>query len=427
MAARPNDAQPNVYKPLEVYIGLRYTRAKRRNHFVSFISVMSTLGVALGIAALVTVLSVMNGFEKTLYSHILGMTSHATVVQPGQPLADWKQVAGLLRKETKIRGVAPFVDAQAMLTHGGNARGVLIRGIVPELEHEVSMVSERIESGSLGSLTAGSFNIVLGHTLAKDLNVQVSDKIGFIAPQTNGRHGANLTPLLKQFTVTGIFKVGMHEYDKGVAYIHMDSAARLFKLGRGVTGLRMNTDDPFRAPLTSREIVSRLPGYFAVIDWTQHHTNFFRALKGQKTMMFLILTLIVAVAAFNIVSTLVMVVADKESDIAILRTLGISPRVVMRIFIVQGTAIGIVGTLLGVVSGIYLAQNVETIVPAIEALLNTKFISPDVYHIDYLPSELRWPDITVIALVAFILCVSATLYPAWRAARTQPSEVLRYR
>ena len=414
-----------MYKPVSLFVGLRYTRAKRRNHFVSFIWVMSTLGVALGVAALITVLSVMNGFENTLYKHILGMSSHATVVQRGQPLTDWEALADRIRPHPNVVGVAPFINAQAMLTHAGNVRGVLMRGIVPEIEDQVSVIAERIEAGSLSSLEPGRLQIVLGYTLAEDLDVAVGDKIGLIAPQL-GTGGATGLPELQRFTVGAIFRIGMHEFDKGVAYIHMQDAAELYAMGEAVTGLRLQTDDPFMAPVTSREIVAGLPGYFAVIDWTQHHTNFFRALKSQKTMMFVILVLIVAVAAFNIVSTLVMVVTDKQADIAVLRTLGLTPRAVMRVFIIQGVLIGIVGTLLGVIVGIYLATNVESIVPAIEKLFDTKFIKPDVYHINYLPSELHWPDVVGISTVAFILCVTATIYPAWRAARTQPAEVLRY-
>jgi lipoprotein-releasing system permease protein len=414
-----------MFRPLEVFIGLRYTRAKRRNHFISFISLTSMLGVALGVTALITVLSVMNGFESQLRERILGMTAHATVIKPGGLLPDWPQVKAALDGREGVLGAAPFLRREAMLTHGGNVSGALIHGVLPDLEPEVSVVGEHMEQGSLDDLQAGSFRIILGAGLAKQLYAQVGDKVTVVAPQANATV-AGVVPRYKRFTVSGIFKIDMHEYDTALALVHMDDAARLFRMEGGVSGVRLRFDDVFAAPEISRKLVAQLPDYYAVVDWTQFHTNFFKALKTEKTVMFVILTLIVAVAAFNIVSALVMVVTDKQTDIAILRTLGLTPARVMRVFMVQGILIGLIGTALGVCGGVWLALNVEIIVPAIERFFKVKFLSPEVYYISELPSELNWDDVAHIGGVAFILCVLATIYPAWRASRTQPAEALRY-
>ena len=414
-----------MFKPVELYIGLRYTRAKRRNHFISFISLTSILGVTLGVAALITVLSVMNGFEKELRERILGMTAHATVLGDGGPLGNWRGVAEALKRYPEIRGTAPLVRGEAMLTHRGAVQGAIIQGVLPEEEPKVSIVGERMVAGQLNDLKSGDFNIILGRGAAEALRAGIGDKIVIVVPETNATP-AGILPRLKRFTLAGVFEIGMQEYDTSVALIHLDDAARLFRLGEGVTAVRIMTEDAFAAPALSREIVKKLPGDYNVIDWTQYHVNFFRALKTEKIVMFVILTLIVAVAAFNIISTLVMVVTDKQADVAILRTLGLSPLGVMGIFIVQGLVIGLVGTGLGMAGGIWLATHVETIVPAIERLFHIKFLSPDVYYISEIPSDMRWPDVTYIGSVAFVLCLLATLYPAWRAARTQPAEALRY-
>ncbi len=414
-----------MFKPLELYIGLRYTRAKRRNHFISFISLISMVGMALGVTALITVLSVMNGFEKELRERILGMTAHATVVEYGQPLENWQGVAQVVQRHPQILGSAPFVRAEAMVTHEGNVHGVIIQGVLPDQEPKVSVVGERMKVGRLDSLRPGKYNIILGSGLARTLRVNIGDKVTVVAPQPNVTP-AGVLPRLKRFTLSGIFEIGMHEYDMALALVHMEDAARLFRTGQGVSGLRLKIDEVFAAPRLSRELARILPSHYGVVDWTQYHANFFRALKTEKTVMFVILALIVAVAAFNIVSALVMVVTDKQADVAILRTLGLTPRSIMGIFIVQGIIIGFVGTLLGVVGGVWLASHVETIVPAIEKLFQTKFLSPEVYYISELPSDMRWRDVIHISLVAFGLCLLATLYPAWRASRTQPAEVLRY-
>ncbi len=414
-----------MFTPLELYIGLRYTRAKRRNHFISFISLTSMLGIALGVTALITVLSVMNGFEKELRERILGMAAHATISGYGSGLPDWENAAETAEDHPRVTGVAPYIRAEAMLTHGKAVHGAIIRGVLPEEEPRVSKVASKMKFGTLDSLEGGAYNIILGKDLAKSLQVNVGDRVTLVAPQVRVTP-AGILPRLRRFTVGGIFEVGMYEFDAALALIHMQDAARLFRLKDKVTGIRLRLDDLFLAPRVSRELAEELSGSYWVTDWTQHHANFFRAIKTEKTVMFVILTLIVAVAAFNIVSTLIMVVTDKESDIAILRTLGITPAGVMRIFMVQGSVIGVIGTLLGAVGGVALALNVESIVPAIEALFEVKFLAPDVYYISDLPSDLNWPDVGRICGVALLLSLVATIYPAWRASRTQPAEALRY-
>ncbi len=414
-----------MFKPLEVYVGLRYTRAKRRNHFISFISLSSMLGIALGVTALITVLSVMNGFEKELRERILGMASHATISRFRGALEDWPAVAERARQHPRVVGVAPYVQGEAMLTRGRYVRGALVRGVLPEEEPKVSDIGKYLIAGSLDSLRAGEFNVLLGKGLAGVLGARIGDKVTLVAPKATPTP-AGILPRLRRFTLTGIFEVKHGQYDNQLAIVHLDDAARLFQLDGGVSGLRVKLDDMFLAPAVGRELAADLPGTFWVRDWTQYQANFFRALKTEKTVMFVILTLIVAVAAFNIVSALTMVVTDKESDIAILRTLGVTPGSVMLIFIVQGTLIGLIGTLLGLLGGVALADNVETLVPAIEQFFDTKFLSPDIYYISDVPSDMRWSDIGLVTSVAFLMSIVATIYPAWRASRTQPAEALRY-
>ncbi len=413
-----------MFKPYEAFIGLRYVRAKRRNHFISFISMTSMLGVALGVLALITVLSVMNGFEKELTDRILGMASHATIVSRDRTFSDWRDLAEKIDHHPSIKGIAPYFQAEGMLVYAGNVNGTVVRGILPEEEPKVSVIAERMVAGSFDGLRAGRFDMIIGAELARALGAGIGDKITLVAPQTNVTP-AGIMPRLKQFTVAGIFEIGMHEFDSALALIHLDDARRLFR-NHGAAGLRLRTDDIFRAPEISREILKDLPGQYWVVDWTQRHANFFRALRTEKTVMFVILTLIVAVAAFNIISTLVMVVTDKQADIAVLRTIGASPGSIMKIFIIQGVVIGVVGIVLGVIGGVWLASNVETLVPAIEEFFHVKFLSPDVYYISELPSDMHWEDVLIISFVAFMFCLLATLYPAWRAAKTHPAEALRY-
>lgn len=414
-----------MFKPLTLFIGLRYTRAKRRTGFISFITLTSILGIALGVAALITVLSVMNGFEAELRDRILGMTSHASITGIDGELHDWETLQAPLGREPRVKGWAPYVEGQAMINSDRRVSGSLIRGILPDYEPRVSEVATRLVAGNLSDLKAGEFGIILGAELAEHLGVITGDKITVITPQITATP-AGILPRLKRFTVVGIFHVGMFEYDRNLALINLEDAKRLFSMEGAVSGLRLKVDDVFYARQIAREIGPNLPGEYMITDWTQAHSNFFKAIQTEKRVMFIILLLIVAVAAFNIVSTLVMVVTDKRSDIAILRTQGMPPLSVMSIFIVLGTVIGLFGTLIGGIGGVLLALNVETVVPAIEKLFGVHFLSADVYYISELPSKLIWGDVYRITLVAFILSIVATLYPAWQAAKIKPAEELRY-
>lgn len=415
-----------MFKPLPFYIGLRYTRAKRRNHFISFISLTSMLGIALGVTALITVLSVMNGFEKELRQRMLGMSAHVVISSIDNGWDDWQPLAQRLRMQPSVIGVAPFIQGQAMITFNKNVEGTFLQGISPTLEPQVSQVQEKMLVGRIEDLKAGEFNMVLGEELARSLGVVTGQKVTLVVPQTSVTP-VGLLPRMKRFTVQGIFRVGMHEYDSGLVLLHLDDAAKLLRMPAGsIHGLNIKLDDMFVAPAFSRRLQVELPFGLNSYDWTYRHANFFRAIKMEKTVMFVILTLIVAVAAFNIVSTLVMVVTDKQSDIAILRTLGATPRTVMGIFMVQGVLIGVFGTLLGLFGGISLALNIETLIPAIEEFFGIKFLSSDVYYISDLPSDLRWFDVYKIAGLSLVISLLATIYPAWRASRTQPAEALRY-
>ncbi|MDF1582680.1 MAG: lipoprotein-releasing ABC transporter permease subunit [Methyloprofundus sp.] len=414
-----------MFKPLILYIGLRYTRAKRRTQFISFITLTSVLGIALGVTALITVLSVMNGFEAELRQRILGMTAHSTVTGRGGELDDWQVLKEKLHNYPHIQGAAPFVNGQVMINAGRRVSGTLLRGILPTQEPAVSEVGEKMLAGVLTDLQARQYQIVLGSELATYLGVMVGDKVTVISPQVNSTP-AGIIPRLRRFTVAGIFEVGMYEYDRNMAIIHIDDAAKLLRMEGTVSGLRLKLDDLFDAPQISRELAEKLRGQYYVSDWTQAHSNFFRAIQTEKRVMFIILLLIVAVAAFNIVSTLVMVVTDKRGDIAILKTQGLTPLSVMGIFITLGSIIGLIGTALGTIGGVLLALNVETIVPAIEKFFGVNFMAADVYYISSLPSKLVWTDVYVIAIVAFSLSLLATIYPAWQASRVNPAEVLRY-
>jgi len=414
-----------MFKPLEIFIGLRYTRAKRRNHFISFISLISMLGIALGVTVLITVISVMNGFEKELRERILGVVSHATVQAVGKPLQNWAEVGESLRDYEGVTGIAPYIQAEGMLSQGAVVNGTLIRGVLPSQEGEVSKLGDKMLAGKLDNLQPGEFGIILGKDLALAMRAGMGDKVTLITPQASVT-AVGILPRLKRFTVVGVFEIGMYEYDSALALLHLEDASRLFRLEGGVTGIRIKMDDMFAAPQLSRQLINELPLGYSASDWTRQHANFFRAVQMEKTVMFVILFLIVAVAAFNIVSTLVMMVTDKESDIAILRTLGTSPASIMGIFIVQGTLIGVIGTLLGTVGGVALALNVETLVPAIEKLFSIQFLAADVYYISDLPSDMRIADVIAISSTSLVISLIATLYPAWRASRTQPAEALRY-
>ena len=414
-----------MFTPFELCVGLRYTRAKRRNHFISFISLSSMIGIALGVTALITVISVMNGFERELRERILGIASHATISGLDGSLEGWESLAAAAEAHSEVVGVAPFVESQGMLTHAGLVRGALIRGVSPSREPRVSEVGRYLVEGELESLTPGRFNVLLGRDLALRLDASVGTPVVLVTPRAQVTP-AGVLPRLRRLTVTGIFEAGHAQYDGALAVIHIEDARRLLRLGEAVSGLRVKLADMFDAPRVSRELARSFGGAYWLRDWTQYHANFFRALKIERTVMFVILSLIVAVAAFNLVSTLVMVVTDKESDIAILRTLGAGQSSILSIFVVQGTVIGIAGTLAGVAGGIALATHVETLVPAIESFFGVQFLSSQVYYISAVPSELRWRDVTAVGSVAFAMSVLATLYPAWRASRVQPVEALRH-
>jgi len=415
-----------MFRPWEIYLGLRYTRAKRRNHFISFISVASMLGIALGIWALIVVLSVMNGFHKEVRERILGMASHATISAAEGNLNNWPDVMEQAERHANIVGAAPYVEAQGMLANGRNVSGAMLRGVDPKLEGRVSEVVEKMVQGSEDELRPGEFGILLGQELAYVLGAtKIGDKVTVVTPELNVTP-AGLMPRLKRFTVVGIFEVGMAEYDRSMALLHIEDAAKLMRMKKGVTGVRLKLDDMWLAPRISRDLAWSLGGYYRVSDWTMQHRNFFSALQIEKRMMSIILFLIIAVAAFNIVSTLVMVVQDKQSDIAILRTLGASPGNVMWIFIVQGTAIGVIGSILGMILGVVSAMNVEEAVSGIERFFEVQFLDPNIYYISKLPSDIHWDDVWIIGLSAFAIALVATLYPAWRASRVQPAEALRY-
>lgn len=411
--------------PFELRVGLRYTRAKRRNHFISFISLISMLGIALGVMALIVVLSVMNGFQTELRTRILGVASHVQMVGDGNELEHWPEVAAAAAKHKDVKGAAPYVQAQGLLTFDQTVRGTVVRGILPEDEEKVADFAQHMRVGQLEKLAPGEFGIILGADLARALRVFEGDKVSLLAPQGMNTP-AGMLPRLKQFTVIGIFEVGMFEYDNGLALIHLQDAQRLYQMGDRVSGVRLKLDNLFDAPRVARELYNYVGSDVFMTDWTRSHANFFRAVQIEKNMMFLILLLIVAVAAFNIVSTLVMAVTDKQADIAILRTLGAAPKSIMAIFMVQGALIGCIGLLLGVVGGVLLALNIDTVVPFLERVLGFQFLAKDVYYISDLPSELQWGDVGIITVVSFVLTLLATVYPSWRASRTNPAEALRY-
>ncbi len=411
--------------PYELLIGLRYTRAKRRNHFISFISLISMLGIGLGVAALIVVLSVMNGFQTELRSRILGVVSHIQISGANGEMSGWETVAAQAGRQPGVLAAAPFVQAQGMLSHGQSVRGAMVRGILPDYEETVAAFRGHMKEGQFDSLQPDSFNVVLGSDLARLLGVFVGDKVTLIAPQ-GVVTPAGVVPRMKTFTVSGIFEVGMFEYDSGLALIRMEDAQRLYRMEDRVSGVRLKVDDLFKAPQMARRLAMILDVPAYISDWTRSHANFFRAVQIEKNMMFIILSLIVAVAAFNIVSTLVMAVTDKQADIAILRTLGASPRSIMAVFMVQGALIGVVGLALGVLGGVALAYNIDVVVPFIERLLGTQILAKEVYYISSLPSELQWSDVSTITVLSFVLSLVATIYPSWRASRVNPAEALRY-
>lgn len=415
--------------PYEIWVGLRYTRSRRRarghNRFISFISLVSMLGTGLGIAALIVVLSVMNGFQDELRNRILGVASHVQLSNYEQALPAWQAVADEAQKHPGVLATAPYVQAQGMLAFEQRVRGVLVRGVLPHDEMAVADFEKYMQSGALDALTPGEFGIVLGRDLALALHAHLGDRLTLMAPQGLVTPAAVL-PRLRQFTVVGIFEAGMYEYDAGLALVHLADAQALYRMGDTVSGVRLKLADLFAAPRIARELVRDLPQNITATDWTRSHANFFRAVALEKTMMAVILFLIVAVAAFNIVSTLVMAVQEKTADIAILRTLGASPASIMAIFILQGAIIGLVGLVAGTLGGIALATHLDVVIPFLEALTGATLWNKEIYYINELPSKVLWSDVIVITSLSFVLTLLATLYPSFRAARINPAQALRY-
>lgn len=414
-----------MFKPVPVAIGLRYLRAKRRNGFISFISLASMLGIALGVAALITTLAVMSGFQREIRDRMLQMAAHATVSADGEPLLEWAHAIDEAHRDARVAGAAPYIERPVML-QGPREEGALLRGVDPAREGRVSVIADKMVDGArLDALKPGEFNIVLGRELALWLGVDVGDSVVVITPETRSTP-MGIVPQYKRFKVVGLFEAGYQEFDRNLAVVHMRDAQVLLRMGDGVTGVRLKLHDMNQAWEVARDLALRLRGAYRVSDWSSENANMFRALKLEKTMMAILLSLIIVMGAFTLVNSQVMLVTDKQADIAILRTLGLTPGGVMQVFMVQGSLIGIIGTLSGVIGGILLTLNLEHILKAIERTFNVVLMPEDVYYITGLPTELNASDVTWIALVALVLAFLATLYPAWRAARTAPAEALRY-
>ena len=409
----------------ETWIGSRYVRSRSRNSFVSLISAISMLGITIAVLVLIVVMSVVNGFERELKDRLLSMTAHASIEDVDGQLADYEGLRELALANPRVRAAAPYINGQALLVAGHELSGAELRGVEPDLEQTVSGVADIMQAGELGTLQPGSFGIVLGVELAGALGVDVGDKVtvtlaqGMVTP-------AGVIPRTKRFTVSGIYRVGMYEFDRRLAFVNLADAQKLFRKRDTVTGLRLAVDEIYAAPEIVREVAREAGTLVLVSDWTRVHVNFFRSIQITKSILFVILLMVVAVAAFNIVSTLVMVVKDKQADIAILRTVGANPASILKIFVTQGSIVGVLGTLAGVVLGVLAAVNLESIVGFLEAAFGIKFLAADVYFISDLPSELQWSDVWRIASIALALALISTLYPAWMAARTAPAEALRY-
>lgn len=408
-------------------VGLRYTRAgrrSRRNSFISFISLISMAGIALGVAALIIVLSVMNGFQKEVRDRMLSVLPHIEVFDASGVIPDWQATAKEAQKHPSVLGAAPYVDAQSMIINGDIMRGTMLRGILPDQEPKVSIVSTKVKAGKLTDLRAGAFNIILGVDLARAMHVGIGDKVTLAAPEGQ-LTPAGTIPRLKAFTVVAVFEAGHFEFDSGMAFIHLEDAQKFFRQD-APTGVRLRITDMLKAPHVAYELSQTLGGSLIARDWSQQNSSYFAAVKTEKTMMFIILTLIIAVAAFNLVSTLVMTVTEKYADIAILRTLGASPWSIMKIFMIQGGLVGMLGTVFGVLSGVVVALNIDVIVPFIESLFGVQFLPKELYVISNLPSDLHWSDVWTIGSIALLMAFLATIYPSWRAARVKPAEALRY-
>ena len=409
----------------ELFIGLRYTRSRQRTRFISVISLISIIGIALGMTVLITVLSVFNGFQREVRTRMLGAVAHVQVQGVSESLADWQAIAQQVAKHPEVKATAPYVNAQGLLTSGGHVRGVFLRGIVPELEAEVDELGRSMRRGELSALRPGEYNIILGEPLARALGALPGDRVVLVAPQGQVTP-AGVIPRLRQFTVVGTFNIGHYEIDSTLALVHMQDAQRLYALGENVTGVRLKLEDLFRAPAVARELAAGMPPSVMLVDWTRMNATYFRAVDLEKRMMSLLLFFIIAIAAFNLVSSLFMVVKEKNADIAILRTLGASPRSILTVFMIQGTVIGAVGVVFGIVFGIAGALNVDVIVAFVERVFGFKFLPQDVYQISDLPSELRYTDVLATTVMSFTLSLLATIYPSWRASKVNPAEALRY-
>ena len=409
----------------EFLIGRRYLRASRGNRFVSFISTISMAGVAIGVAVLIVVLSVMNGFEREVRERILSLTAHATISALGSRMGDWQDAAARIRDNPAVLGAAPFIEDQALLITGDKSSGALVTGVLPEDEQQVTIISSKVTAGSFAAMKPGEYGIVLGEELAKALGVGMGERVRIVT-SLRTITPVGVMPRMRTFKVVGLFRAGMYEYDRNLAYVHLADAALLYRMGEDVTGLRLRLADMFAAPRVVRELAVALGGGYYVDDWSRKHATFFRSIQLTKSALFVILLLVVAVAAFNIVSTLVMVVKDKQADIAILRTVGAAPRSILSIFVTQGVAIGVIGTLSGVLLGVLISVNLEALIHGLEAVLGLHFLDAKVYFITDLPARVEWSDVLQISLTAFGLCCLSTLYPSWRAARTQPAQSLRH-
>lgn len=414
-----------MFTPLELFIGQRYTHSQRRNRFISFISFASMLGILLGVMVLITVLSIMNGFEKELRDKILGVVSHVTVSGTNGQLADWTAKIDGLKAQQHVIGAAPYVQKQVMLTNGNLMRGIVLQGIDPKLQSQVSDVNFKMLNGNFSNLAPREYGIVLGVEVAAALGVIPGDKVTVIVPQVQVTP-AGILPRLKRFTVVGIYQIGHPEYDGMTGFVELSDASRLFRLGENIGGIRLKLDDLFAAPAIGHELQTKLGEEFEVVDWSEEHGSFFRAVKTERIAMTLILFLVVCVALFNLVASLMMAVNDKESDIAILRTFGMSGQRIMRIFMIQGSIIGIFGTLVGVGLGVWLSLNIDTVIPFLESTFGFKIFSSDVFYISEIPSDMRWENVIWIGVASLIASVLATIYPAWRASQIQPAESLRY-
>jgi lipoprotein-releasing system permease protein len=414
-----------AFAPYEWLIGTRYLRSTHRRGFVSFVALMSVLGLMLGVATLIVVLSVMNGFERELRNRMLSVTSHATLTGLDETLPDWHLVQQAAVRQPGVQAAVPYIEAQAMLSHGTKIAAASLRGVIPEEERKATGIAHNLKSGRIEDLVPGKYRIILGSALAHEINAGVGDSVVVIAPSGTATP-AGVIPRQRRFSISGVFESGMYEYDRGLALIDMTDAAVLYRMGDKVSGIRLAVQDPFRAPAIVRRLALALGGNFLVTDWTMIHSNFFKSIQTTKTMMFMILLMIVAVAAFNIVATLVMIVKEKQSDIAILRTLGAGPRNVLAAFAIQGVMIGLAGTAAGAALGTLLSDHLESLLDSLQRLFGVQFMDASVYFMSELPAYVERGDVLRICSVAFLLCVLATIYPAWRASRTAPADALRH-